>query len=81
MAMGRKKQPKLTKIARGIKCSGEFCEECEHCIERKTKYDQPYLWCKEWERELAPAFNKSKAERCAECHMGERYANGANIFI
>ena len=71
MVNGRpKKKPKIT-IAFNIECSGEHCNLC-----RFLKKDGYNIVCLMFRRELLVT---KAIERCSDCHMAERLANGEDI--
>ena len=67
----RRKKRNLTRIAKEIECSGEYCGNCERVSPRMDGFD-----CAEFHKELKTAEGKKRAERLADCHMAERLANG-----
>lgn len=80
MKLGRKKRQKRTKLAIEEDIRGEFCYNCSKCKDLGAQ-GRPMLKCILFGKELAPAFNDSKAERCSDCHLAERFAKGASIYI
>jgi len=79
--VGRKKRPKVTRLAIQVQCDGEFCAKCEKLIRKKdVKRRYVFLYCKFFKKILSPAFGESVAERCSDCHMAERCANGEYMW-
>jgi hypothetical protein len=75
--IGRKKRKKLTKIAIQVECTDEFCWRCTKLLrKRDTVRRYVFLYCTFFKKKLAPAFGESVAERCSDCHMAQRCAEG-----
>jgi len=69
----RRKNLDATRIAKEIDCDGEYCGNCERLLSSKFRK------CIEFDKELKKADGKKKAERCSDCHMAERLANGEKM--
>ena len=75
--IGRKKKKKLTTIAIQVECNEEFCLKCDQLVVKTdTLRKYQFLYCKFFKKSLAPAFGESVAERCSDCHMAQRIAEG-----
>lgn len=81
--VGRRKKKQMTRLAILVECveQSEFCGECRMIDRRPDQARQcNILFCKYFKVELAPAFNSSVAERCSDCHVAERCAQGESVF-
>ena len=70
----RRKNLNMTRIAKEIECNGEYCGDCDRCFGGIS-----FRKCTEFDRELKKADGKKKAERCSDCHLAERLANGEEM--
>jgi len=73
--MPRRKKNRYTRIAREIECLGEYCGPCGLAYNDRDEG----LVCDEFGKSLAPVGGDRRAERCSDCHMAERVANGEKI--
>jgi len=75
--IGRRKRPKLTNLAIQVECLPEHCWRCGKLVK---KYDVvrgvAILYCKFFRKLLCPAAGDSVAERCSDCHLAQRVADG-----
>lgn len=65
----------LVLIAKHIDCSGEYCASCRHM---NPRHKEGYM-CEEFKRPLFRLDDDRRAERCADCHMAQRLANGERM--
>jgi ferredoxin len=73
--MNRRRKVDRTLIAKEIECDGEYCGACS-CL---VKHSSESVTCAEFNKALFPAYGERRAERCSDCHMAERLANGEEM--
>jgi len=75
--VGRRKRRPMRRIAVQVECNEEFCWKCDKLSRKKSEKRQyVFLYCQFFKKVLAPAFGESVAERCSDCIMAERCADG-----
>lgn len=71
----RKRNRNLTRIAKEIECVGEYCGPCNLM---DTEHEEGVV-CTEFGKALFVLTGDRRAERCSDCHMAERMANGEKM--
>lgn len=75
--IGRKKRKRFTRIAIQIECTDEFCWRCKKLVKKRdSERKVMLLYCMFFRKLLSPALGESVAERCSDCHMAQRCADG-----